>query len=138
MKPPPPMFPALGCVTASANAVATAASTALPPFARIAAPASQAGDEVHTTSPSFDATPSSSGALASGASEMTARTTLNAANLFSMATAYLSPAAAPRVSAGRKAGGRRAEAGHRSCESSAGMDIWPGEAFPLGATFDGE
>ena len=32
MNPPPPMLPALGCVTASANAVATAASTALPPF----------------------------------------------------------------------------------------------------------
>ena len=35
MKPPPPMLPALGCVTASAKAVATAASTAEPPFARI-------------------------------------------------------------------------------------------------------
>ena len=30
-KPPPPMLPAVGWVTASANAVATAASTALPP-----------------------------------------------------------------------------------------------------------
>src|SRR6185503_7964616 len=56
MKPPPPMFPALGCVTASANAVATAASTALPPFARIAAPTSDAGAETETTSPVFDST----------------------------------------------------------------------------------
>ena len=31
MKPPPPMLPAVGCVTASANAVATTASIALPP-----------------------------------------------------------------------------------------------------------
>ena len=31
MKPPPPIFPAEGCVTASANPTATAASTALPP-----------------------------------------------------------------------------------------------------------
>src|SRR5262249_62020732 len=60
--PPPPMLPALGCVTASAKAVATAASTAFPPLARIEAPASHAGDDVHTTSPSFDETPSS-GAL---------------------------------------------------------------------------
>ena len=46
MKPPPPMLPALGCVTARANAVATAASIALPPFRRIAAPASDAIAEV--------------------------------------------------------------------------------------------
>src|SRR5689334_22654448 len=57
MKPPPPMLPALGCVTASAKAVATAASTALPPRARIAAPASHAGADVHTTRPSLDETP---------------------------------------------------------------------------------
>src|SRR3982751_6413181 len=56
MKPPPPMLPALGCVTASAKAVATAASMALPPFLRIAAPTSEAGEEVETTIPAFDAT----------------------------------------------------------------------------------
>src|SRR5688572_9345307 len=56
MNPPPPMFPALGCVTASAKAVATAASTAFPPFARIAAPTSDAGAEVETTSPALDST----------------------------------------------------------------------------------
>ena len=54
MKPPPPMLPADGWVTASANAVATAASTALPPFASTVAPASHAGAETQTTSPSFD------------------------------------------------------------------------------------
>src|SRR6185437_9534960 len=42
MKPPPPMLPANGKVTSSANPVATAASTALPPFLRISAPASLA------------------------------------------------------------------------------------------------
>ncbi len=51
MNPPPPMLPALGCVTARANAVATAASTAFPPIASTEAPASQAGAEVQTTDP---------------------------------------------------------------------------------------
>ncbi len=56
MNPPPPMLPALGCVTASANAVATAASTALPPFFSIDAPTSDAGAEVVITIPSRDVT----------------------------------------------------------------------------------
>ena len=51
MKPPPPMLPANGCVTASANAVATAASTALPPFVRMAAPMSDATSDAETTTP---------------------------------------------------------------------------------------
>src|SRR3954463_5969395 len=38
MKPPPPMLPAVGCVTASAKAVATAASTAVPPAEITSAP----------------------------------------------------------------------------------------------------
>ena len=38
MKPPPPMLPAVGCTTASANAVATAASTAVPPAPITSAP----------------------------------------------------------------------------------------------------
>src|SRR5580765_5098936 len=38
MKPPPPMLPALGCTTAKAKAVATAASTAVPPAAITSAP----------------------------------------------------------------------------------------------------
>ena len=38
MKPPPPMLPAVGCTTASANAVATAASTAVPPSLITSAP----------------------------------------------------------------------------------------------------
>src|SRR5438105_2494533 len=38
MKPPPPMLPAVGCTTASANAVATAASTAVPPSLIASAP----------------------------------------------------------------------------------------------------
>src|SRR5665647_2798429 len=42
MKPPPPMFPALGYVTASAKPVATAASTAFPPAFMISTPASLA------------------------------------------------------------------------------------------------
>jgi hypothetical protein len=59
MNPPPPMLPAAGSVTASANAVATAASTALPPFAITDAPASHAGADVQTTRPSFEGTPRS-------------------------------------------------------------------------------
>src|SRR5262245_22455555 len=78
MKPPPPMLPALGCVTASANAVATAASTAEPPFASTAAPVSHAGADVHTTSPSLDGTPVSGAATtasrAGSASTATTRT----------------------------------------------------------------
>src|SRR5262245_982758 len=59
MKPPPPMLPAAGCVTARANAVATAASTALPPRARTAAPVSHAIADEQTTRPSFEENPSS-------------------------------------------------------------------------------
>src|SRR5437867_3756565 len=54
MKPPPPMFPAAGYVTASANAVATAASTALPPRRSTCAPTSDAIDELEMTSPRLD------------------------------------------------------------------------------------
>src|SRR5687767_9942453 len=56
MNPPPPRFPALGCVTASAKAVATAASTAFPPRPSIDAPISDARPETETTTPRFDAT----------------------------------------------------------------------------------
>src|ERR1019366_9192906 len=51
MNPPPPILPATGCVTASAKAVATAASTALPPCFRTARPTSEAGSETVTTTP---------------------------------------------------------------------------------------
>src|SRR5687767_12467954 len=60
MNPPPPMLPAVGCVTASANAVATAASTALPPRCRMSAPTSDAIADVDTTSPVVDGTPAES------------------------------------------------------------------------------
>ena len=52
IKPPPPRFPALGRVTANANPVATAASIALPPFVKIAAPISLATCSCETTIPS--------------------------------------------------------------------------------------
>src|SRR5437762_3162552 len=42
MNPPPPMFPATGWTTASANPTATAASTALPPRRRMSVPTSLA------------------------------------------------------------------------------------------------
>src|SRR5215470_8163878 len=51
MKPPPPMFPAAGSTTASAKAVATAASTALPPFSRISTPAREASSSSVVTIP---------------------------------------------------------------------------------------
>src|SRR5690606_16657896 len=51
MNPPPPMLPASGHVTASANATATAASTAFPPRFRISTPTSLAGAETVTTIP---------------------------------------------------------------------------------------
>src|SRR5581483_2771652 len=47
----PPMLPAAGQVTARAKAVATAASTALPPRCRTARPASAAAGDTHTTRP---------------------------------------------------------------------------------------
>ena len=49
--PPPPMLPAVGCVTASAKAVAMAASTALPPRRRMSAPISDARPLADTTMP---------------------------------------------------------------------------------------
>src|SRR5215475_2318799 len=49
MKPPPPRLPAPGQVTASANAVATAASTALPPFFKISMPTFEASGSTDTT-----------------------------------------------------------------------------------------
>ncbi len=49
MNPPPPMFPAEGCVTASANPTATAASIALPPFFSTATPTSAASGSCATT-----------------------------------------------------------------------------------------
>src|SRR5437867_4272006 len=51
MKPPPPMLPASGQVTARAKPTATAASTALPPLFRTAAPTSEAGGDTDTTMP---------------------------------------------------------------------------------------
>src|SRR4051794_5432185 len=66
MTPPPPMLPASGCVTARANAVATAASTALPPRAIASRPAIEASAETETTSPRVDVTvgPAAGGAAA--------------------------------------------------------------------------
>src|SRR6187551_2750990 len=53
MNPPPPILPAAGYVTANANPVAIAASTALPPDASTCAPASLAIALADTTMP-FD------------------------------------------------------------------------------------
>src|SRR5436190_8138674 len=49
--PPPPMLPAVGYVTASANAVATAASAALPPAFRTSRPTPEAIASSVTTIP---------------------------------------------------------------------------------------
>src|SRR6185436_1726829 len=136
MKPPPPMLPALGCVTASANAVATAASTAVPPFASTAAPASQAGADVHTTSPSLDETPWSGAATVreTGAQVRIAvkSVPMQAARsiLLIMRAAYTRRATPQRCAA--KAGTGLATARFRM------QQIWPGEPFPLGATYDGK
>src|SRR6476661_8915817 len=88
MNPPPPMLPALGSVTARANAVATAASTALPPFARTAAPASQAGADVQTTRPSFDAIPASGAAAGCSVPPDSASTSAQASTAFFIGQAY--------------------------------------------------
>src|SRR5690348_10182034 len=60
MYPPPPMLPASGYTTASANPTATAASTAFPPFFRISIPASLANGaslEIIACSPNVGALP---------------------------------------------------------------------------------
>ena len=49
MKPPPPILPAVGWVTASAKAVATAPSTALPPSRITFQPTSEAMSLCDTT-----------------------------------------------------------------------------------------
>src|SRR5438445_6981372 len=51
MKPPPPILPAAGYVTASASAVATAAPPAVPPCFRIDTPTSEPGPDTDTTRP---------------------------------------------------------------------------------------
>src|ERR1700719_603740 len=51
MNPPPPILPAAGSTTARANAVATAASTALPPRSRISTPARDASSSSVATIP---------------------------------------------------------------------------------------
>src|SRR6516162_8059309 len=51
MYPPPPRFPAPGCVTASAKPVATAASTAFPPFFKMSRPTFEATGSTDTTAP---------------------------------------------------------------------------------------
>ncbi len=51
IKPPPPKFPALGNTTAKAKPVATAASTAFPPFLSISAPTLLADCLCETTIP---------------------------------------------------------------------------------------
>src|SRR6266508_3631157 len=51
IKPPPPMFPAPGQVTASAKPTATAASTALPPRVRISTPIFEAISSDEATMP---------------------------------------------------------------------------------------
>src|SRR5690606_16004183 len=49
IKPPPPILPALGYTTASANCTATAASTALPPSFRTCNPTAEASGCAVTT-----------------------------------------------------------------------------------------
>ena len=56
MKPPPPMLPAVGCVTASANAVATTASIAVPPSLMTSAPTRDAISLCDATMPRCDRT----------------------------------------------------------------------------------
>src|ERR1051325_10158387 len=51
MKPPPPRLPAAGCVTASANATAIAASTALPPRFMTSTPTLEPTSFVDATMP---------------------------------------------------------------------------------------
>src|SRR5689334_409481 len=67
MNPPPPMFPASGQATARAKAVATAASTELPPAWRMERPTSAAAGETQTTAPWVQVTVEEIGRSAGGA-----------------------------------------------------------------------
>ena len=80
MNPPPPMFPAMGYVTAIANAVATAASTALPPALRMATPTSAAGADAHTTMPFRASTHLASVGVSAGDGSVRKTTARNAEN----------------------------------------------------------
>src|SRR4051812_3822300 len=164
MKPPPPMLPALGCVTASANAVATAASTAFPPRASTAAPASQAGADVQTTSPPRDATPAffrgpASGAEAArqhSAATIACRTAVGRTrcvviiDTVSTCEDYTGIVPERRASCTRRRvtttqpsfGAATLETDHTERRGDAsreqrGPQIWPGSPYPLGATYDG-
>ena len=53
MKPPPPILPARGKVTASAKPTPTAASTALPPCCKISRPTAEASASCEATMPFF-------------------------------------------------------------------------------------
>src|SRR5271157_2886213 len=73
IKPPPPIFPATGCVTASANPTATAASTALPPSRRICTPTSEANGSLEATIPCRPATGVKASAVSADANTTRAR-----------------------------------------------------------------
>src|SRR5262245_15736040 len=75
MKPPPPMLPAVGWVTAKARPVATAASTALPPFFRISRPAFEAIGSTDTTAPCAKLTVDACGSEEARIMVIVARTT---------------------------------------------------------------
>src|SRR5438128_7077341 len=79
MKPPPPRFPAAGHVTASARPVATAASTALPPFFRICMPVLDAMGSTETTAAFANEACSAAGFETNGADSAAraARTAIN-------------------------------------------------------------
>src|SRR5215204_3570913 len=66
MKPPPPRLPAAGCVTASANATAIAASIALPPRFMMSTPTREATSLVEATIPCDARTGSRDAACAAG------------------------------------------------------------------------
>ena len=67
--PPPPIPELYWCATPAANAVATAASTALPPRPRISRPAAAAGPTDVTTMPRLPHAGPGSAPRASGASD---------------------------------------------------------------------
>src|SRR5215510_11512028 len=96
MKPPPPMLPAVGCTTASANAVATAASTAVPPSLIASAPMREAISFCDATIPRCARTGTE---IAPAVSDSAAQTTTTTKNLdlaiFRELYAFQFPPAAP-------------------------------------------
>src|SRR5690349_3894384 len=100
MYPPPPRLPANGNVTASANPVATAASTALPPARMISSPAALASALLLATIAVLAKVPSAPGLNRHGVGKLAGRTgCAQSGGAVPARTVELRPSTTPRLHA---------------------------------------